>query len=338
MRQKSLPILWLAFLSTIAQGSECDGVLVQNITAEKAGDAKALASLKLVDEQQFNAIKKERSGATSGGASYKFFKADFDQSNSYSEFEESRNKRLDSYGFKESEQKSRDILRNFLTDKQVDSWVKCRLALSSDGTVILKITNRAPSLKAITLQADVRFPRATPQGLLKLNMVGATINDESAYEVEVQGTQSLPFTVKIDKEADEALITAQIAGSQDALHLTLNENTLKERYTYKSFQFDLCSGHQTNCFGLPSYSHCFFVEVPHIPSGRHVISVDQKTILGQLYVGSARQFKLSTLAPHPNAHNVPAAAPYIKVCGSGVGDPEWRQAVIVNVSYNGESD
>jgi hypothetical protein len=99
------------------------------------------------------------------------------------------------------------------------------------------------------------------------------------------------------------------------------------------FRFDICSGNQKDCVGLPSANTaCHLVEVSTVPNGKYVSSVDSKFVKGSLLIGNEKEFSL-ILSPHASAKSDKAAARYIQVCGSSADESTWRQAVTVNVSY-----
>lgn len=330
---KPLAAVVLCLFAGIAFAESCDKVLVQNTESDRSEEARAIASLALVDEQTFDEIKKSSSNKVGASASYKFFSADFDESSSYSEFEQRRRKRLQQHNYSESASSSRDTLRQFLSESQLQVWLACKVAASSSGAVILTATNRAPQLRSASLRVAVRLPPARGSGMLSLRLTGAAIDGRRSLDIPVTGSRTLPFILVFDQGSAEALITSEIEGLADELYVKASEPRFPERFQYARFSFDVCSGHQNGCVGLPgTTTGCHFVEVSTVPSGRYITSVSPSFRKGQIITGASKAFSL-TLTPSASAATDPAAARFINACGSSADDQTWRQTVEVEVTH-----
>lgn len=321
------------FTLSVFASDSCDKILVLQKTEELSSSAKALAKYKLIDKEMYEQIKSTKGGGGSGGIDiYGYFSADFDQSESYKDFKERRNRRLEEYRYSESENQSRDVLKQFLSESQVQAWELCMLNKSAGGLVLLTSSERSPSNRTAVLRTRVKLPTGVGQGLLNISMSGATINGEQSLSTNVLGDSSMSYIIAFNENVNDALIVANIAGVNGDFHAFLKEKEyVIDSQSRLSTTFDVCSGVEANCLGLPgTHTACHFFEITSIPSSSYVSAVDPVFTRGRIFVGEEKRFTLE-LSPHPNALSDPKAARFIKVCGSSANDKNWRQAVTVNV-------
>ena len=76
--------------------------------------------------ESFDEIKKSATSGTSVSATYKVFKGDFDQSQTFTDFKVRQTRTLMQHSFNLDERQSRDSLRQFLEPIQIEKWLDPR--------------------------------------------------------------------------------------------------------------------------------------------------------------------------------------------------------------------
>jgi hypothetical protein len=340
MLKKALFTVALVALPLIAIAERCDRILVQNTLGFPPDDAKTLASYQLIDKDLFNKIKKDGDKSTAGGAAFYLFRPDFDQSSNYADFNEKRNQRLFKYQYKNDESYSRDVLRLFLGSKQTEAWRKCKLSAVGGESIVMEIQEVSAGPKSIA--AVFHFNLLTDASEIEIELEDATIRKKKILKLELTGTTSEPYIIKLDPNAAEATIVARYGGNSDSMRLMLREKVYKAPGSPKktaftppknslAFRFYICTGKQKDCVSLTNPNTESYIPVPGLAENQYISAISSDYNLGALEVGTAKMFSI-TATPHQKAAVDCEAANLIKVKGSTEDSSEWRQEVIFYVT------
>jgi hypothetical protein len=168
----------------------------------------------------------------------------------------------------------------------------------------------------------------TKASVVAFSVIGGTCSGpmENGYEITAAGVE------QVCQRSSEQAVDISLSASEQVNWDTPRGLKKLVGPPTTSFQFDVYSGNQSDCVGLPGTgTSCRYITVSSIPSGKYISAVSPDYKLGPLFVGSPKSFTLR-LAPHENAHSDLSAARDIHICGSSADDSNWRQAVIVEVS------
>jgi hypothetical protein len=329
-------------LPLTAAAERCDKILVQNTLGFPPEDAKTLASYQLIDKDLFQKIKKDGEKGTAGGAAFYLFRPDFDQSNNYSDFNEKRNQRLFKYQYKNDQSYSRDILRLFLGPTKTEAWRKCKLSAAGGESIIIEIQEVSAGPKSIAAVFHFNPLTETSESEIEIELKDATIRKKNTLKLELTGSTSEPYIIKLDPNAAEATIVARFGGNSDSMRLMLREKTYKapnppEKVEFippknsLPFRFYVCTGKQKDCISLTRPNAESYVPVPGLSENQFISGISNDYNLGTLEVGTAKMFSI-TATPHTKAAVDCEAANLIKVKGNTEDNGEWRQEVIFYVT------
>jgi hypothetical protein len=342
MVKKAFITVVLFSLPLFASAEKCDGLLIQNTVGFAPEDTKTLASYQLIDKSLFVKIKKEGDKGSAGGSAYYLFRPDFDQSTNYAEFNEKRNQRLFKYQYKNDEHYSRDVLRLFLGTAKTEAWRKCKLSTAGGSSIITEVQAVEAGPKSIQVVFYFNPVSESAESQIEVELENATIRKKKILKLELTGTQSEPYVIKLDPNAADATITARFSGNSDSMQLMLREKTFKAPALPKkpafippensvAFRFFVCTGKQKDCVSLTRPNTEYFIQVPGLSENQYISAISSDYNLGTLSVGVGKLFTV-TAAPHEKAATDCDAANHIRVKGSTEDNGEWRQEVIFYVT------
>lgn len=193
----------------------------------------------------------------------------------------------------------------------------------------------------------ILLPRGTPKGYdLKVSPHESAATDpNAAHDVRICGTSanddawrqtiSLQITYADRRTAKgQATVPGQAGAPRiSALDVTRTARVVNE-------VIHVCSGAGEQfgrCHGLPAQARfvgkaepCGYMPLKSIPDGKHISAV--RWAKGPTTFGRAKDSTFR-ITPSESVASNPAAAKDIKICGTSADDETWRQAILLEVTY-----
>lgn len=193
---------------------KCDAVLAPTIESSKSDYRLLQAYMSVNSSEEYDRLKLMSQAAREAQASYKVFKAQFNSSNTSSEFREKVSKRLSSENYSTNESDARATYRKGPTDAQVEAWSKC----ASAGGLI--VTTRDITNGEFTTQINWFPPVGVGRVPVTINLSGGTINGQATVSTFFDARGSFGYIVRAAPGASTTRLVINTAGLTDALLVT----------------------------------------------------------------------------------------------------------------------
>lgn len=205
-------------LSASAQDvSQCDKSLSPTIEQASEDYSIAQAYAYVNAEREFDELRNKSERQRGLSVIYTSFIGEYNDSRNSSEFKQRVRDRLTQENFSLEESEARASYRRFLTPAQLEAWSKCVQSVTNGGSVIL-IAKKVSSTP-FPIQVSWRPARGVGNGTLTLEVRGATIAGQNIVTRNIVGASDIPFILQPERQSQQIIVTAEIAGSADELVL-----------------------------------------------------------------------------------------------------------------------
>jgi hypothetical protein len=220
------------FLGSIAHASPiCDAVLRPNEEKFASDYAVTQAYMFQNAAYEYDRLSKLDANSRAADGSYDLFSAEYKDSNSREEFQEKVRQRLSKESFNMSASEARALSRVFVSDKQVEGWVKC-VEASGGGDVLIVANN--PNETSFPIKITFMPQTGVGEAQMTINLDGGYVKvEENRRSVNkttltdtYKGKSSKRYIVKPSPNSKQVVITTNISGLSDDLTIDLTPRVI----------------------------------------------------------------------------------------------------------------
>jgi len=306
----------------IAAAPDCSAVLIPTIEQSQSDYSMLQAYMSINAEQEYDRLKVVDKASREAQASYKFFGAEYADSNTREEFREKIRNRLTREGFTQSVSEAKAAHRRYLNEAQIAAWKACVVNQSQGGSLLM--VARDITKEALPLRVEWVPQKGVGQGKLELNIVGGRIEGKTKLVSKLVGAYSKSFIVVPEKDKKTVTLTANIEGSSDEMTVSLvptpAPRTDMAKYDHSALVI-VCSGSacQAGDWGVgdkfpTTYGDCTVTVVANdLDTKRRVRSIEIAST--EKIIGDPKDFVITKTAMHPNAYDNPTVRQNLFLCG-----------------------
>lgn len=224
LMQRSFLVLCTSLLSLSSQAQPtevavCNGALVPS-EEEIRSDARLMQAYVFSNaEYEFDRLRNLDNTSRNADAGFKYFSAEYSESQTKEQFSEKVRNRLQTEGFSLSKTDARSYYRRGLTDGQLAKWLGCVTIMSGQGALLL--TPRSISSDSFVLTVSRKFPLGVGQGEVEIGLVGGSVRGVTTIKEIYQGPGSKSYAVRAAKANSRVTIIANLPGFSDSIVVDL---------------------------------------------------------------------------------------------------------------------
>jgi hypothetical protein len=167
-------------------------------------------------EYEYDRLKQLDSSTRNAEASYKLFRAEYQDSSTREEFRDRVRQRLATEQFAMSESEARSYAKRYLSEAQIAAWARC---MTSEAVLLSasQIDKLGFVLKVLWIP-----PTGVGEAPLTLTLDRGRIEGKKKLERRFVGRRSESFIVKPAADSDRVKVVANIMGISESLGVTLS--------------------------------------------------------------------------------------------------------------------
>jgi len=216
----SCAVLALSGNAPAQPASICDTVLIPTVEQAQSEYQRMQAFMYNNAENEYDRLHNLDASARAAAASYKFFSAEYKDSQTREQFRERVQQRLTTEGFNMSEEEARSHYRTGISERQGEQWLTCIIQITGRGEILLSPDNIDQG--GFDLKVMRSFPTGVPAtATAEIKVAGGTIDGISHVSDQYDGSGAKTYQVSAAPSSNKIKVIANMLGFTDSLSVDL---------------------------------------------------------------------------------------------------------------------